>query len=293
MARINIPLLWEEIYRETASLCRLREENGTVKDQLLYTLASVGRHLNEASFFRGQREGAEELAEAEKACREAVEWLSLLSRGGSLPAKEADRLIALCERLRRAASASAAEREERLAEKKRRKAERTVLVELSRLILKPFDGRLAASLPALFSEEEKTGLGLSCSCGEEAVKEIDRFEAQGILMAVMRKGDGALVGIVGLKRGFPNPGVCQVVLGIKAEYRLRGYGTEALRGAVAYCFEKEKTIAVLAFPEEGNEGSVKLLRNVGFVRHGVLPCAGRSEKDLLCYALIGDKGSVH
>ncbi len=281
MARPNPILLCEEALRLTEELCRRAEGRETIKDQLLYAIAKVDRHLRETSFHQGKEEAVKELKAAEKACRDAEEWLSLLSRGVLLSNGEADRLDLLLKRIRKAVAASIRERQERLS----KKAERAfVSLPTTRLLLKPIDGRCAVSLPDLLPEEEKKAIGLTCVDRGEAVSLVQERQENGGMLAVMRKSGESLVGIAGWQRGLPNPKALRITVGIRPELRRRGYGAEALRAVLDHVFGALGAEIAYAFTTTENDAARRLLRNCGFGESGALPCAAEDGGDVTIYS---------
>ncbi|HEX8214348.1 MAG TPA: GNAT family protein [Allosphingosinicella sp.] len=96
-------------------------------------------------------------------------------------------------------------------------------------------------------------------------------------MTVERRGDGAVLGDIGL--GFGVPGERQVELGyrIHPDHQRRGYAREALRAVIGYLIESHGIHRFVAVAASPNAASIAVLRSSGF-RH-----EGHFRESFLCH----------
>ncbi|MFV0465283.1 MAG: GNAT family N-acetyltransferase [Lachnospiraceae bacterium] len=82
--------------------------------------------------------------------------------------------------------------------------------------------------------------------------------------AIERKEDGAILGFIGAK-GLPDQeGLVEFGYALAAEYRGRGYMTEALEGFLDYIYTFEFIRGAVLYIKETNEISKKVADRVGF-----------------------------
>jgi ribosomal-protein-alanine N-acetyltransferase len=91
-------------------------------------------------------------------------------------------------------------------------------------------------------------------------------------LAVCRRGDGALLGIVNLSQIFYG-GFRSAYMGyyVGAPYAGSGYMTEAVELALRYAFERLRLHRMEANIQPENERSLALVRRLGFSREGYSP----------------------
>ncbi|MET8771404.1 GNAT family protein [Streptomyces sp. NPDC004658] len=124
---------------------------------------------------------------------------------------------------------------------------------------------------------------------EQAVAECDgdRF-----LLAVETTGGQELVGTIGSARTGPRSGWFEFEIAIGAEYRRRGYATEALALLLRFMFAERRYHKCLGAVLAHNEASLALTRRLGFTEEGRLRehvfFAGRHH-DLVMMGLLADE----
>lgn len=279
MPKRELKTLSAKLTDEALSLCRAGEGHEAVKDQLRFAAAGVETHVREAIEHQTGRVAIAELKAAEKDCRETSYWLSLLTRNGILPKAEGEGVGLLCQKLQRRLGGAIREREARLAERTERPPSE-VTIPTTRLLLRSFSGRYAVSLPTLVAEEERRLVGLTCRDREEALRQIRLWQERDEMLAVLRQRDGRFVGFVGLM-AEAHPHIRRLTVAIAGDARLRGYGTEAVRGALSYGFSKlGMTVAVATLHRE-EAVMRKILTHCGFREEGILRGAAEDGGDLL------------
>jgi RimJ/RimL family protein N-acetyltransferase len=95
---------------------------------------------------------------------------------------------------------------------------------------------------------------------------------------------GASLGCCGLRPYNPNDGVFEIGAHILPKYWRQGYGTEAVRGVIAYAFGSMNVQGLFARHNPHNKGSRRILEKLGFqhTHNELMPQTGL---DHLCYCL--------
>ncbi len=81
------------------------------------------------------------------------------------------------------------------------------------------------------------------------------------VLAVEHRGDGALIGHVGLS---PFEGDVEVGFAVAEAYQRRGFGVEAVTAACRWAFGRFGLPRILAIAAQSNQGSRKVLARAGF-----------------------------
>ena len=76
---------------------------------------------------------------------------------------------------------------------------------------------------------------------------------------------------------------------IAADYRNRGYATEALRRMVDYGFSEFDLEVIAAWVRSHNTGSVRVLEKCAFKLEGRLRRHARDRSDTLCYSILREE----
>lgn len=82
--------------------------------------------------------------------------------------------------------------------------------------------------------------------------------------------DGILVGRINILLDDEKNGVFGIGLKVSKEYRGRGYGTSAMKILLKYGFMERRLNKCLESVLEGNEGSIKMHKKLGFKQEAVL-----------------------
>jgi len=288
MPKWELQAVSRELTDAVMTLCGERDGHEAMKDQLRFAAAGIEGHIREAAYHQASPEAVRELRAAEKDCREAEHWLSVLTRNGMVAQTEAEPIAVLCRRLQRSLGGSIREREARLDKKAGRRRCCEVAVPTSRLLLRSFSGRFAVSLPTLLEEEERTRVGLTCRDRQEAQEQVSLWQKSDEMLAVVRQSDERFLGFVGLMKETV-PHVRRITVAVAPDVRLCGYATEALRGALAYGFRKlGMTVAVARLRRE--ETAIRrILLHCGFSEDGILRRAAQDGSDLVCLSLLKEE----
>ncbi len=110
-------------------------------------------------------------------------------------------------------------------------------------------------VPSPFTEEDAKEWIMECNNDDSLV-----------MFAITKKGEEGLIGEVGLNPIGRKEG--EIVFWISKDEQGKGYASEAVAGFLDYVFKNYKIERVIGEVFVGNEGSAKLLKNVGFVYEG-------------------------
>jgi RimJ/RimL family protein N-acetyltransferase len=84
-----------------------------------------------------------------------------------------------------------------------------------------------------------------------------------VQFTVEDRGDGGIVGDVGLSPADGEPGVIKVGYTIDPRFQARGYATEAVTALVGYAFETLEADVVRAYAGAENAPSIRVMEKVG------------------------------
>ncbi len=156
------------------------------------------------------------------------------------------------------------------------------IISTERLNLEKIEERHFENLYSLVSNKEVQRFFPSTLNREEAREFFNkvqrRYKEDGYcFLAVLRKQDGAFLGICGLlKQIIDNKFDIEIGYRFLSEYWGNGYATESVMGCVKYAYEKQiaETLIILSVPE--NISSIKVAERSGFtytkktIFHGLL-----------------------
>ncbi len=154
--------------------------------------------------------------------------------------------------------------------------------ELSRLMTPEISARVA-SWPLPFTLERAM----------QRIVEANRSANAGrsLLMGIERRADGALLGIVGMRRNDADPRLAGMGYWLGAEFHGQGYMREAALAARDACFVRFDVDAIEAACQPGNEASIAVIRALGMVPAGertVFVPAREREERVLYFAVRRD-----
>lgn len=101
------------------------------------------------------------------------------------------------------------------------------------------------------------------------------FAAEPDRYAIVRKNDGALIGIMHLMDPEPVRAVPALEIGycLCRAYWRQGYGSEAVAELVAYCHDRLRIPLITAGVFDFNAASQRMLEKLGFEREGIMRLA--------------------
>lgn len=293
MAESQLEQLAEAFVLSAARRCREDPGHEILKDQLLYAAAQIENHIREAGFLQGQPEAVSELKNAERACREADYWLSLLVRSGIWDKESISSLDMNGRKLKRMLGTSRRAREVRLADRAGKHKPQIAVWPTSRLLLRSWNGRFSMSLLTLLSEEEKQLLSFSYANREEALALIRSWQEKDEMLAVIRQRDDRVIGLVGLLQDGANPQSRRLLFAIAKEMRCCGYATEAVRGALDYGFRKLGMTVAVARTRQEEAVARRLLTHCGFLTDGILRAASMHGDNWVYQSLLKEEWSEY
>lgn len=86
----------------------------------------------------------------------------------------------------------------------------------------------------------------------------------GVVFAIERRGDGALMGLVGLDRSTDATDTAEIGYWIGREHWLQGFGAEAVHAVLAHAFDDLGFARVLAMVVPENEAGVAIVQSLNF-----------------------------
>ncbi len=107
--------------------------------------------------------------------------------------------------------------------------------------------------------------------------------------AVIHRESGELIGFISLGDMNRYKGYAELEYAIAADYRNRGYATEAVKCMVDYGFSKLGLAVIAAWVRSHNTESLRVLEKSGFVFEGRLRKHARDQSDTLCYSMLQEE----
>ncbi|MDA3812318.1 MAG: GNAT family protein [Spirochaetaceae bacterium] len=87
------------------------------------------------------------------------------------------------------------------------------------------------------------------------------------VMALRLKESDAFIGHMGLKNGtLEKDGSIELYFGLSKEYWNNGYGTEALKATISFCFDKTGIHRIFAGCDIDNFASARIMEKVGMIK---------------------------
>jgi ribosomal-protein-alanine N-acetyltransferase len=170
-------------------------------------------------------------------------------------------------------------------------------IETEALVLRPFELGDAAAVYALSNEPgSRHWLPSQVQADEVGARElleslIRHYTATAdprrgpYVLAVEHRGDGTLIGHVGLS---PFAGDVEIGFAVAEAFQRRGLGVEAVTAACRWAFGRFGLSRILAIAARSNEGSRKLLARAGFEHlEDRVMCFQATEQPVSVYHLLG------
>ena len=111
----------------------------------------------------------------------------------------------------------------------------------------------------------------------------DRFKA------VIHRESAELIGFISLGDMNRYEGYAELEYAIAADYRNRGFATEAVRRMVDYGFSELNLTVIAAWVRSHNAESVRVLEKCAFTLEGRLRKHARDHSDTLCYSALREE----
>ena len=111
----------------------------------------------------------------------------------------------------------------------------------------------------------------------------DRFKA------VTHRESAELIGFISLGDMNRYEGYAELEYAIAADYRNKGFATEAVRRMVDYGFSELNLTVIAAWVRSHNAESVRVLEKCAFTLEGRLRKHARDRSDTLCYSVLREE----
>lgn len=163
-------------------------------------------------------------------------------------------------------------------------------IETERLLIREWQKSDAPGLFAICQDPQlrRSGIGFFTSV-EECSRILDIWIENKEMRAVCRKEDSLLIGIIGLNDMDRYEGYKELEYVIAAEYRNRGYASEAVRGMLDCGFRILGLSVIAAWVHASNPISAHVLETCGFSLEGRLRRHARDKGDTLCYSILREE----
>ena len=97
------------------------------------------------------------------------------------------------------------------------------------------------------------------------------------------------VGFISISDMNRYEGYMEMEYAIAAEYRNKGYATQAVKRMLDYGFKEMNLVAIAAWVRSHNVGSVRVLEKCKFTYEGRLRKHARDKSDTLCYSILKEE----
>ena len=163
-------------------------------------------------------------------------------------------------------------------------------MESQRLILRDWQITDAPALYRICQDEtlRRSGVAFfrSVSDAEEAI----RFWAkESYFKAIIQRKSDELIGSISLGDMNRYEGYVELEYAIAADFRNRGYATEAVKCMVDYGFSELDLTVIAAWVRSHNTESVRVLEKCAFTLEGRLRKHARDRSDTLCYSMLREE----
>lgn len=163
-------------------------------------------------------------------------------------------------------------------------------IETKHLILRSWQESDAVALYQICRDEtlRKSGVAFfdSVQDAEEAIRfwsKSDQFKA------IIHRESTELIGFICLGDMNRYEGYVELEYAIAADYRNRGFTTEAVMCMVDYGFSELNLAVIAAWVRSHNAESVRVLEKCDFTLEGRLRKHARDQSDTLCYSILREE----
>ena len=162
-----------------------------------------------------------------------------------------------------------------------------MMIETEHLILRNWQQKDADALFQICQDEALRRSGVEYFDSVRDARKAIRCRAEDCrFKAVVFRESGNLIGFISLGDMNRYDGYAELEYAISAEYRNRGYATEAVKRMVDYGFSALNLTVIAAWVRSHNAGSVRVLEKCGFSFEGRLRKHARDQSDTLCYSIL-------
>ena len=165
-----------------------------------------------------------------------------------------------------------------------------MMIETEHLILRNWQESDAAALYQTCRDEtlRKSGTAFFESV-QDAVAAIRSRAEDDRFKAVIHRESAELIGFISLGDMNRYEGYAELEYAIAADYRNRGFATEAVKRMVDYGFSELNLAVIAAWVRSHNVESVRVLEKCAFTLEGRLRKHARDQSDTLCYSMLREE----
>ena len=165
-----------------------------------------------------------------------------------------------------------------------------MMIETKHLILRNWQESDAPALYQLCRDETLRKSGVAFLESIQDAKEAIQFWAKGDqFKAIIHRESTELIGFISLGDMNRYEGYVELEYAIAADYRNRGFATEAVKRMVDYGFSKMDLAVIAAQVRSHNAESVRVLEKCAFTFEGRLRKHARDQSDTLCYSMLREE----
>jgi len=164
------------------------------------------------------------------------------------------------------------------------------MIETEHLILRNWQESDAPALYQMCRDEALLRSGVAFFESIQDAEEAIRFwEKDARFKAIILRENGKLIGFISLGDMNRYEGYVELEYAIAADYRKRGYATEAVKRMVDYGFSELDLAVIAAWVRSHNDESVRVLEKCAFTFEGRLRKHARDRSDTLCYSMLREE----
>ena len=164
------------------------------------------------------------------------------------------------------------------------------MIETRHLVLRNWQESDAAALYEICRDEtlRKSGSAFFESI-QDAGTAIRSWAQSDRFKAIIHRESRELIGFISLGDMNRYEGYVELEYAIAADYRNRGFATEAVKSMVDYGFSELHLAVIAAWVRSHNAESVRVLEKCAFTLEGRLRKHARDQSDTLCYSILHEE----
>ena len=163
-------------------------------------------------------------------------------------------------------------------------------MESPRLILRDWQITDAPTLYRICQNEALRRSGVTIFHSVREAEEAIRFWAkENCFKAIIHRKSEEVIGFISLGDMNRYEGYVELEYAIAADFRNKGYATEAVKSMVDYGFSELGLTVIAAWVRSHNAESVRVLEKCAFTLEGRLRKHARDRSDTLCYSMLREE----
>ena len=165
-----------------------------------------------------------------------------------------------------------------------------MMIETKHLILRNWQESDAAALYQICQDGTLRKSGVASFESIQDAEAAIRFWATGEqFKAIIHRESAELIGFICLGDMNRYEGYVELEYAIAADYRNRGFATEAVKRMVDYGFSELNLAVIAAWVRSHNTESIRVLEKCAFTLEGRLRKHARDQSDTLCYSILREE----